>query len=155
MIALIENLRRNWDMVTSAFNNGGIIAGIQAIGAVILDVILLPMQQLLGIMANLPKALGGDLFNSLAQDLSVFRTQTLGLQTGSRLGAFTTDDAPPTENQQPVTSSGAQTGLMRQIIETITTNNSNITVDFKNMPKGTQISGDDDVTPLVTSTTQY
>lgn len=57
IINLVQAFRRNWDMITAAFKEGGIMAGIKAIGAVLLDSILMPMEQLLGLIA---KATGAD-----------------------------------------------------------------------------------------------
>lgn len=53
-ISLVMSLYNNWEMITSAFKNGGIIAGIKAIGAVILDVLLYPIQQLLELLSFIP-----------------------------------------------------------------------------------------------------
>lgn len=52
IISLIQAFRRNWDLIKQAFTTGGIIAGLKAIGATLLDVILMPLQQILRIVAN-------------------------------------------------------------------------------------------------------
>lgn len=54
IIGLIQSLRRNWDGIKDAFSNGGILAGLKKIGAVILDVLLMPIQQLLELIAKIP-----------------------------------------------------------------------------------------------------
>ena len=54
LISLIQSFRRHWDLVTAAFENRGIINGLKAIGLVIIDALLMPMEQLLGIFAKIP-----------------------------------------------------------------------------------------------------
>lgn len=54
IISLVQSFRRHWDLVTAAFENRGIINGLKAIGLVIIDALLMPMEQLLGIFAKIP-----------------------------------------------------------------------------------------------------
>lgn len=54
LVSLVLSVYRNWEMITSAFKNGGIVAGLKAIGATILDAILYPLQKVLEIVAKLP-----------------------------------------------------------------------------------------------------
>lgn len=54
IIVVIKNLYDHWDSIQSAFTDGGFIAGIKRIGAVILDTILKPIQQLLEILSHIP-----------------------------------------------------------------------------------------------------
>jgi tape measure domain-containing protein len=54
IIGLIQSLRRNWDGIKEAFSSGGILAGLKKIGTVILDVLLMPIQQLLELIAKIP-----------------------------------------------------------------------------------------------------
>lgn len=58
IINLIQSFRRHWDSITEAFKEGGIVAGLKRIGAVILDALLMPVQQLLGWIAKIP-GMGG------------------------------------------------------------------------------------------------
>lgn len=53
IINTIMAFRRNWDMIMESFKNGGILSGLKAIGATILDSVLMPLQQVLKIIANL------------------------------------------------------------------------------------------------------
>ena len=53
VISLIQSFRRNWEMIKKAFSEGGILAGLKAIGATILDAILMPLQQVLKVISNL------------------------------------------------------------------------------------------------------
>jgi hypothetical protein len=65
-------------MITQAFKGGGILNGLLAIGKVLLDVILNPLQQILELIA---KVTGADWAASAASGLKEFRTD-LGLNTG-------------------------------------------------------------------------
>lgn len=58
VIELIQSFRRNWDMITKAFKEGGILAGIKAIGVTILDAILSPLQRVLELAGRLPGKMG-------------------------------------------------------------------------------------------------
>lgn len=54
IIDFCMTLKQNWDMVVSAFKKEGIMGGLKAIGRVLLDVLLKPMQTLLGILGKIP-----------------------------------------------------------------------------------------------------
>jgi TP901 family phage tail tape measure protein len=58
IINLVQSFVRHWDSITAAFEKGGIVAGIKRIGLVLLDALLYPVQQLLGLLAKIP-GLGG------------------------------------------------------------------------------------------------
>ena len=58
IINLIQSFRRNWDMIKKSFSEGGIVAGLKAIGITILDALLMPMQQFLELVAKIP-GMGG------------------------------------------------------------------------------------------------
>jgi len=54
IINLIQSFRRHWDSIKEAFATDGIVGGLKRIGAVILDSLLMPMQQFLGMIAKIP-----------------------------------------------------------------------------------------------------
>ena len=54
IINVIQSFRRNWEMVVKAFKTGGILGGIKAIGKVLLDAVLMPVQQLLSLLGKIP-----------------------------------------------------------------------------------------------------
>jgi TP901 family phage tail tape measure protein len=127
IINLIMSFRRNWEMITDSFKNGGIIAGIKAIGATILDAILYPLQQVMQIWSNMPGFMGGNAAAGAASSIEQFR---------GNLGVATSEAAPA------VNPKASQQNGMRQMLETTTNNNSNMVIDFKNMPKGVDVGGD-------------
>ena len=54
VISIIQSFRRNWDMVVNAFKTGGILGALKAIGRVLLDALLMPVQQLLSLLSKVP-----------------------------------------------------------------------------------------------------
>lgn len=64
----IMALKNNWESVTEAFEKDGILGGLKRIGIVLLDAVLYPVQQLLGMLSKIPGL--GDLavkgFNKIA-----------------------------------------------------------------------------------------
>jgi TP901 family phage tail tape measure protein len=54
VINLIMAFRRNWSMVVQAFKTEGIVGGLKAIGKVIIDSLLMPVQQLLELASKIP-----------------------------------------------------------------------------------------------------
>ncbi|MBB6236490.1 TP901 family phage tail tape measure protein [Pedobacter sp. AK013] len=91
VISLIQSFRRNWEMVTKAFKEGGILAGLKAIGKVIFDAVLQPVEQLLGLIG---KFTGAKWASNAAASLHGFRS-TLGVSM---------EGNNPEENKKPVLS---------------------------------------------------
>lgn len=58
VINLVMTFVKHWDSITAAFEKGGIVGGIKRIGLVLLDALLYPVQQLLGLLSKIP-GLGG------------------------------------------------------------------------------------------------
>ncbi len=56
VVNLIILFWRNWQMIVDSFKKGGLWSGIKAIGAVLLDAVLLPLQQVAEILYNLTGA---------------------------------------------------------------------------------------------------
>ena len=82
LIGFIVSLHKNWQMVTDAFTNGGILGGIKAIGKVMLDALLYPVQQLLEMVDKIP---GIDIAGDFAKDIQKFR-MSLGVETAGSIG---------------------------------------------------------------------
>lgn len=85
VINLIMAFKRNWDLISESFKNGGFLQGIKAIGAVILDSILMPLQQVLGIIG---KVTNSEWAINAANDLSRFRkdlTDGIAIENGAAI----------------------------------------------------------------------
>jgi len=70
IVRLVMTFRDNWEMLSNSFKNGSMIDGLKAIGKVLLDVILLPFQQILNLIAQFT---GFDWAKSAAVSLRDFR----------------------------------------------------------------------------------
>lgn len=86
IISLVMSFRKHWDMVKESFASGGILGGLKAIGKVLIDAVLMPIQQLLELLAKIP-GMGG-LAGAGAEKIASVRNN-LGLV-----------DAPETKNAQ-------------------------------------------------------
>jgi len=129
VIALFMSFRRNWDMIVQAFKTDGILGGLKAIGATLLDVILLPLQKILEIAGKIPGKMGA-IARSGAASIEDFRGN-MGIDTGTPVPAAN----PRAAQADAVTSS----------IEKNT--NKNVTLDFKNMPSWVKLGGDSNALP--------
>ena len=58
VISALKLIYDHWDSIKKAFQDGGIIGGLARIGQVLTDVILQPVEQLLGLLAKLPGSMG-------------------------------------------------------------------------------------------------
>lgn len=56
LIALVMTFYNNWDKIVKSFKDGGFIAGIKMIGKALIDVVLQPLSQILGLVAKLTGA---------------------------------------------------------------------------------------------------
>lgn len=88
LISLVLSFVRNWDHIVDAFKNNGIIAGLKAIGATILDAILWPLQKVLELASSLPDFLGGGLAADAAKSIESFRSKGLGLDVSGSAEAI-------------------------------------------------------------------
>lgn len=55
---MFMNVRKHWEGISKAFKDGGILAGLKAIGRVIMDSLLMPVEQIFKLLAKLPGKLG-------------------------------------------------------------------------------------------------
>lgn len=72
VVNVIMALKNNWESISKAFKEGGIIAGIKRIGIVLLDAILYPVQQLLQLLSKIPGL--GKLANGGVEFIQKIRT---------------------------------------------------------------------------------
>lgn len=124
VISLIQSFRKNWDMITKAFSDGGVLEGFKAIGAVILDAILYPIQQVMELIA---KFTGLDFASTAAKSLQNFRAE-LGVDVGAN------------EQAKPVVNTAAT--KQESFNETIRTNNNNSTLTIKDLTGRGQLQGE-------------
>jgi TP901 family phage tail tape measure protein len=73
LVSAFMAIKNNWESITNAFKEDGIIGGLKRIGIVLLDTVLYPMQQLLEMMSNIP--LIGDLAGEGAAKIAEIRSK--------------------------------------------------------------------------------
>ena len=95
IIAALKLIYDHWDSIKTAFQDGGIFGGLKRIGQVLLDVVLQPLEQILGLLGKLPDALGG----SAARDMQ-------GMVRNFR-GSNNLIIAPPPETQKNAAKSNS------------------------------------------------
>lgn len=118
IISLVMTFYNNWQMIVEAFKSKGILGGLMAIGSVLLDVILAPLQQILEVIN---KVTGFDWAASAAGGIEKFR-ESLDLNTGDS-----------GSNQQPVNPQAEKQASMQETFKQV---NNNVSLDI-NTQQGT------------------
>ena len=126
IISVIQSFRRNWDMVVKAFKTGGLIAGIKAIGRVLLDALLQPVQHLLQLLSKVPGM--ATLAGAGAQKINEMR-QSLGVEGVEPLNS-------PAVKSQQITN------------EKITTTKNSVDINVNDPHNRTTIKGGSDKNPV-------
>jgi hypothetical protein len=81
VISLVKSFQRNWESAAAAFDTSSISGSLKAIGVVILDALLMPVQQLLELVGKLPTWLGGGAATNAAQEIQKLRENIEGIST--------------------------------------------------------------------------
>lgn len=97
VISIIQSFRRNWEMVKEAFQTGGILGGLKAIGKVLLDAVLMPVQQLLELLSKIPGL--SDLASGGAKKIQEIR-QSLGVDMGETKKPLSSPEMQQQKNTQ-------------------------------------------------------
>jgi len=138
IVGIFISIYNHWGMITKAFQDGGMLGGIKAIGAAIFDTILWPLQKIFEMLSHIPGATG-DAFKGFGADIQNFRAD-MGL----------------TDPADAVSTKVTQEEAANSRTETTQNTNKNVTVDFKNLPKGTIVDGvANSLMPNLTSTMQF
>lgn len=77
IISIVREFWNEWDRITQAFTNGGIIAGLKQIGATILSALLAPLQGIFELIAKIPYI--GEPFKAMAGGIEKFRDTIKGV----------------------------------------------------------------------------
>ena len=77
IISIVREFWSEWDRITQAFTNGGIIAGLKQIGATILSALLAPLQGIFELIAKVPYI--GEPFKAMAGGIDKFRDTIKGV----------------------------------------------------------------------------
>lgn len=136
VISLIQSFRRNWDGITNSFKEGGIIAGFKAIGATILDAVLMPLQMVFQLLSNIPGV--GKYAQKAVDGIEQFR-KNIGVNV-------TTDEsgAPLAKNELVNPEVSRQESLK----QTINTQKQNVAIDIRDRSGSASVSSDNSFVPI-------
>ena len=81
VISVVREFWNEWDRITQAFKNGGIVSGLKQIGATILSALLAPLQGLFELLGKIPGV--GKHFKGFAANIDAFREQVKGINEPS------------------------------------------------------------------------
>lgn len=141
LINIIQSVRRNWDMIVEAFKTGGILAGLKAIGATLLDAILMPLQQILQIASNLPGKMG-EWAQAGANNIEQFR---------ANLGVNTTTDESGEPIKEAVNTDADQTSALTRVVENI--QKQNVSINIKDQTGRAEVNNGGNFVPVKLSST--
>lgn len=126
IINLIMSLRKHWDSIKEAFSTGGIISGFKRLGAVILDSVLYPIQQLLGMLAKIPGV--GALLAPALKGVEVLRAK-LGVSDEKKV-----EVVAPKQEAMKQQSNGQLQGNINLNVNDKNRNLSGVQTDFSGIP---------------------
>jgi TP901 family phage tail tape measure protein len=143
LINLIQAFRRNWDMVVGAFKDGGILAGLKAIGKVILDSLLMPLEQVVSLIA---KTTGFEWAVNLEKDLGRFR-QGMGVNT-------TTDESGEQRKNAPLLNTQAEkeANMQKMFSETVQRQQTELLIKNKS-GNDIDVKSNNNITPVKLTST--
>ena len=78
VISVVREFWNEWDRITQAFKNGGIVAGLKQIGATILSALLVPLQGVFELLGKIPGV--GTPFKNFSTNMESFRNQVKGIE---------------------------------------------------------------------------
>lgn len=99
IISIVREFWDEWDRVTQAFTNGGIIAGLKQIGATILSALLAPLQGVFELLGKIPGV--GKHFENFATNIESFRNQIKGIDDSTANVSTSKIDGGISDGMQP------------------------------------------------------
>lgn len=155
VINLIQSFRRNWDDIVKAFSTDGLLAGFKAIGATILDAVLMPLQQVFKLMSNIPGL--GSFASDAVKNIEAFRNK-IGVNVSTdESGKFINPTEPivsPSDSTQPVVPAINTEALkqesLKQIIEE---KRQNVAIDINDNTGKAKVKSDNQMVPVNLTTT--
>ena len=99
IISIVREFWDEWDRITQAFTNGGIIAGLKQIGATILSALLAPLQGVFELLGKIPGV--GKHFENFATNIESFRNQIKGIDDSTANVSTSKIDGGISDGMQP------------------------------------------------------
>ena len=96
VISMFQSFKTHWDSIVKAFKTDGILGGLKRIGQVMLDALLVPVQQLLEMVSEIPGI--GNLAGKGAQKIASLRASMNTLPTKGAEGETTDPGEQTTHN---------------------------------------------------------
>jgi hypothetical protein len=115
IVNMIMALKNNWDSIVQAFTSDGILGGLKRIGVVLIDAVLYPIQQLLGLLSNIPgmgklAGRGEAYLATLRKNLNLATPQSATSTVSNETGDAASADATSTGKNKSTTSAVASGG---------------------------------------------
>lgn len=153
IINLIQSFRRNWDMIKDAFSEGGIKAGLLAIGKVILDAILMPLQQVFQLMTNLPGV--GDFAQKAVKGIEAFRNKLgVNVTTDESGNAFASPLKETVQSNQVVAPAINPEGSKQESLkETINEQRQKVSIDINDKTGQADVTSENEFIPITLTST--
>jgi tape measure domain-containing protein len=73
ILSFVMAFKNHWSSIVTSFENGGILAGLKAIGFMLLDVVLLPLQKIIEVLARITPGKFGRMLKGAAESINDFR----------------------------------------------------------------------------------
>jgi hypothetical protein len=141
LVNMVMSFKKHWDEITSAFKDGGILAGLKQIGLALLDALLYPVQQLLELLGKIPGV--GKLAVSGAEWIHNLRKNVLGIKVEEPQTDATPEEDPfapePGKPKGATPGAGGTGGGGGDPIDKITgaaTQQKNLTINIDSFVKG-------------------
>ena len=131
IVSMIMSFRRNWDMVVKAFKEGSVLDGLIAIGKVLLDAVLMPLQQIIELIASVT---GADWAAAAAKNIESFRAE-LGLNV-----------------EKPTNPKATEQEALAQTIET--SQSQNVAIQIEDKTGRASMQSDNNLVPITMNSTR-
>ncbi len=131
LISVIITLIRHWDDVVDAFTKGGLIDGIKAIGKVIVDAVLYPIQQLLQIIGKIK---GLSFIGAAGDQIEAFRNSLWADPAQDPADAskiITTNDSTRSASADSTSSVGVSIDINNKSGHTVKARSKGATINMK------------------------
>lgn len=139
-IMLVQSFRRNWEHIVDSFKNGGIIEGLKAIGATLIDALLMPLSQILEIIS---KITGADWASSALKDVETFRKQ---------LGANVTTEEDGSTRNAPILTT--ETERHEAITKMLSVERQKASLEITDNTGNAKLQSDNNIVPITLKSTK-
>jgi TP901 family phage tail tape measure protein len=141
LVNIIQAFRRNWDMIKQAFADDGIVGAIKAIGATLLDAVLMPIQQIVSLIADIT---GAEWAANAVKSIEAFR-KDLGVNVS------TDESGNALPQREAINPKAMQQEALAQRIES--TEKQNVAIDIKDQTGRAKMQTDNNIIPIKLTST--